>query len=28
MQQMIFIADIIACSICFGYHYAENTKSA
>ena len=23
MQQMIFIADLIACSICFGHHYAH-----
>jgi len=23
MQQMIFIADLIACSTCFGYHYAH-----
>ena len=21
MQQMIFIADLIACSTCFGHHY-------
>ena len=26
MQQMIFIADIIACSICFGHHYAHQQK--
>jgi hypothetical protein len=24
MQQMIFIADIIACSTCFGHHYAHH----
>jgi len=24
MQQMIFIADFIACSICFGHHYAHH----
>jgi len=23
MQQMIFIADFIACSTCFGHHYAH-----
>jgi hypothetical protein len=23
MQQMIFIADIITCSTCFGHHYAH-----
>ena len=23
MQQMIFIADLIACSTCFGYQYAH-----
>ena len=23
MQQMIFIADLIACSTCFGHHYAH-----
>ena len=22
MQQMIFISDLIACSTCFGHHYA------
>jgi hypothetical protein len=26
MQQMIFIADIIACSICFGHHYAHHQE--
>ena len=26
MQQMIFIADLIACSTCFGYHYAHNQE--
>ena len=24
MQQMIFIEDIIACSTCFGHHYAHH----
>jgi hypothetical protein len=24
MQQMIFIADLIACSTCFGHHYAQH----
>ena len=24
MQQMIFIADLIACSTCFGRHYAHH----
>ena len=24
MQQMIFIADLIACSTCFGHHYANH----
>jgi len=24
MQQMIFIADRIACSTCFGHHYAHH----
>jgi hypothetical protein len=24
MQQMIFIADITACSTCFGHHYAHH----
>jgi hypothetical protein len=23
MQQMIFIADLIACSTCFGHHHQE-----
>jgi hypothetical protein len=23
MKQMIFIADLIACSTCFGHHYAH-----
>jgi len=26
MQQMIFIADLIACSTCFGQHYAHNQE--
>ena len=26
MQQMIFIADIIACSTCFGRHYAHHQE--
>jgi hypothetical protein len=26
MQQMIFIADLIACSTCFGHHYAHNQE--
>ena len=26
MQQMIFIVDLIACSICFGYHYAHHQE--
>ena len=26
MQQMIFIADLIACSTCFGHHYATARK--
>ena len=26
MQQMIFIADLIACSTCFGEHYAHHQK--
>ena len=26
MQQMIFIADLIACSTCFGNHYAHQQK--
>jgi len=24
MQQMIFIADFIACSTCFGHHFAHH----
>ena len=24
MQQMIFVADLIACSTCFGHHYAHH----
>jgi hypothetical protein len=24
MQQMIFIADLIACSTCFGHHYTHH----
>ena len=24
MQQMIFIADLIACSTCFGHHYVHH----
>jgi hypothetical protein len=24
MQQIIFIADLIACSTCFGHHYAHH----
>ena len=24
MQQMIFISDLIACSTCFGHHYAHH----
>jgi alkylhydroperoxidase family enzyme len=24
MQQMIFIAELIACSTCFGHHYAHH----
>jgi len=27
MQQMIFIADLIAWSTCFGHHYARNMLS-
>jgi len=27
MQQMIFIADLTACSTCFGHHYARNMLS-
>ena len=26
MQQMIFIADFIACSTCFGQHYAHHQE--
>jgi len=26
MQQMIFIADLIACSTCFGRHYAHHQE--
>ena len=26
MQQMIFIADVIACSTCFGHHYAHHQE--
>jgi hypothetical protein len=26
MQQIIFIADIIACSTCFGHHYAHHQE--
>ena len=26
MQQMIFIADFIACSTCFGHHYAHHQE--
>ena len=26
MQQMIFIADLIACSTCFGHHYARHQE--
>jgi len=26
MQQMIFIADPIACSTCFGHHYAHHQE--
>jgi hypothetical protein len=26
MQQMIFIADLIACSTCFGHHYAYHQE--
>ena len=25
MQQVIFIADLIACSTCFGHHYAQSS---
>ena len=26
MQEMIFIADLIACSTCFGHHYAHHQE--
>ena len=26
MEQMIFIADLIACSTCFGHHYAHHQE--
>ena len=26
MQQMIFIAELIVCSTCFGHHYAHNQE--
>ena len=26
MQQMIFIADLVACSTCFGHHYAYHQQ--
>jgi hypothetical protein len=26
MQQMIFVADLIACSTCFGHHYAHHQE--
>jgi hypothetical protein len=26
MQQVIFIADLIACSTCFGHHYANHQE--
>ena len=26
MQQMIFIADFIVCSTCFGHHYAHHQE--
>ena len=26
MQLMIFIADLIACSTCFGHHYADRQE--
>jgi hypothetical protein len=26
MQQMIFIADLVACSTCFGHHYAHHQE--
>ena len=28
MQQMVFIADLIACSTCFGHHYAHHQEAA
>ena len=27
MQEIIFIADFIACSTCFGHHYAHHQSS-
>ena len=26
MQKLIFLADLIACSTCFGHHYAYNQE--
>jgi len=26
MQQVIFIADLISCSTCFGHHYAHHRE--
>ena len=26
MQRMVFIADLIACSTCFGHHYAHHQE--
>ena len=26
MQQMVFIADLIACSTCFGHHYDHHQE--
>jgi hypothetical protein len=26
MQQVIFVADLIACSTCFGHHYAHHQE--
>ena len=26
MQEIIFIADLIACSTCFGHHYAHHQE--
>jgi len=26
MQQVIFIADLMACSTCFGHHYAHHQE--